>query len=281
MLVRFFQVIKSPTPYPTDQATMEQTTYEQAQSFLSPYLPPSNTPGTLPHVTLTFAQSLDGCIGLSSSDDKNKNKPIALSGPESLTMTHILRNAHDAIMVGIGTVMADDPSLTVRHVPELDAHGRKVEIKQPRPVVVDPHLKIPLECKVMKHPRGKPIVFAKGGCDLDKKSALESFGCHVVVINSQRETRLEFPEIFRILFVDFEIKSVMVEGGASVISSLLDDCLTGTFKPDALVVTIAPRLLGASGVRPGLSLTGMGEGLGLTDVRWQQFGKDIVLAARP
>jgi len=74
-----------------------------------------------PLVTLSYAQSLDGCIAA------RPGQPLAVSGPLSLTLTHQLRAAHDAILVGIGTVLADNPRLTVR----------LVEGQHPQPVVVD------------------------------------------------------------------------------------------------------------------------------------------------
>ena len=61
-------------------------------------------------MTLTYAQSLDGCISAA------RGAPLRLSGEESMMMTHKIRGMHDAIMVGIGTVLADNPSLTVRLV---------------------------------------------------------------------------------------------------------------------------------------------------------------------
>ena len=68
----------------------------------------SATAATLPFVTLAYAQSLDGSIA------GETGKPLRLSGSESMHMTHLLRAWHDSILVGVGTVVADDPSLTVR-----------------------------------------------------------------------------------------------------------------------------------------------------------------------
>ena len=82
-----------------------------------------------PFVTLSYAQSLDGCIAA------KRGQPLALSGPQSLTLTHQLRSAHDAIMVGIGTLLADNPRLTVR----------LVEGRDPQPVVLDSRLRFPSE----------------------------------------------------------------------------------------------------------------------------------------
>ncbi|HEX9595492.1 MAG TPA: RibD family protein, partial [Anaerolineales bacterium] len=81
-----------------------------------------------PTVTLSYAQSLDGSIAL------HRGEPLTLSGPESMAMTHRLRAAHDAILVGIGTVISDDPQLNVR----------LVEGRNPQVVVLDSRLRLPL-----------------------------------------------------------------------------------------------------------------------------------------
>lgn len=93
---------------------------DDARGFLQPYLPPPlpspdsyepvsvTTASPYPHVTLTYAQSLDGAIAAAPGVQ------TALSGPESKAMTHYLRSQHDGILVGIGTAMADNPSLNCR-----------------------------------------------------------------------------------------------------------------------------------------------------------------------
>lgn len=90
------------------------------RDFLNPYLPPPlQTPDSYepvsttraspyPHVTLTYAQSLDGAIAAAPGTQ------TALSGAESKAMTHYLRSQHDGILVGVGTVLADNPSLNCR-----------------------------------------------------------------------------------------------------------------------------------------------------------------------
>ena len=80
-----------------------------------------------PFITLSYAQSLDGCIS------KDKNKSMVLSDKESMILTHQIRSIHDAILVGIGTVLSDDPQLTVR----------KVQGKNPQPIILDTNLKFP------------------------------------------------------------------------------------------------------------------------------------------
>jgi riboflavin-specific deaminase-like protein len=85
-----------------------------------------------PFVTLSFAQSLDGCVA------RERGQPYALSSRESLVMTHRLRAMHAGILVGVGTVLADNPALTVR----------LCDGASPRPVVLDSTLRTPPSAKV-------------------------------------------------------------------------------------------------------------------------------------
>ncbi len=93
-----------------------------------------NRPGR-PLVTLSYAQDLDGSIA------KRRGEPTSISGPESLEFTHRLRAAHDAILVGIGTVISDDPQLNVRF-----AKGNDPQI-----VVLDSQLRLPLQSKLLEN----------------------------------------------------------------------------------------------------------------------------------
>src|SRR4029079_19395558 len=93
----------------------------------------ARTPRTdRPFVTLAYAQSVAGSIAL------EPGRPFALSGPESMRLTHALRAAHDGILIGIGTLLSDDPRLTVR----------LVQGKSPQPVVVDSQLRTPLQARL-------------------------------------------------------------------------------------------------------------------------------------
>ncbi len=93
--------------------------------------------GQRPFVTLTYAQSLDGSIA------GEGNRPLSLSCESALALTHELRAAHDAILVGIGTVLADNPRLNVRLVNGED----------PRPIVVDSRLRIPRNVNLLESGR--------------------------------------------------------------------------------------------------------------------------------
>ncbi|MCB0123506.1 MAG: GTP cyclohydrolase II, partial [Caldilineaceae bacterium] len=99
----------------------------------------------LPFVTLSYAQSLDGSIAAADGT------PLRISGERAMTLTHMLRAAHDAILVGVGTVLADDPQLTVRLVAGSD----------PQPILLDTHLRTPVTARCLRNPRPPWLVTAK------------------------------------------------------------------------------------------------------------------------
>src|SRR5512143_3069618 len=116
-----------------------------------------------PRVTLTYAQSLDGSIAARSG------MPLPLSGTESMQYTHQLRAAHEAILVGIGTVLSDDPRLNVR----LTAGA------SPRPIILDSELRCPIDARCLEASR-RPIVVANDGADDVRWRALEAQGVRVL-----------------------------------------------------------------------------------------------------
>jgi len=103
----------------------------------------SNNNSLYPEVTLTYAQTLDGFIS-----GKPNTPPLLISGKESMLMTHCLRNKHDGIMVGIGTVLNDNPQLNVRQLAGFNDGGL---VKNPQPIILDSKLRFPLDCKLLNN----------------------------------------------------------------------------------------------------------------------------------
>lgn len=174
-----------------------------------------------PLVTLSYAQSLDGCLTL------HAGQPSPVSGAESMRLTHRLRVAHDAILVGIGTVLADDPRLTAR------VEGAC----QPQPVVLDSRLRFPVSARLLAHPRG-PWLATTQGADAARAAELEAAGATVLPLPAGPEGRVSLGALLGELGAR-QITSVMVEGGAGVITAFLRAGLA-----DVMVVTIAPVLAG-------------------------------------
>jgi len=178
-----------------------------------------------PLVTLSYAQSLDGSL------TAQRGQPTALSGPQAMQLTHRLRAAHDAILVGIGTLLSDDPRLTVR----------LVEGRNPQPVVLDGQLRFPLQAKLLQ---GEPLPWtATHQRPIDpeahqrKKAALVARGARLLEIPPDENNGLSLPALLAKL-ANMGINSLMVEGGSRVITSFLTSRLA-----DRFVITIAPLFL--------------------------------------
>jgi riboflavin-specific deaminase-like protein len=174
-----------------------------------------------PFVTLTYAQSIDGSIAA------QPGKQTHISGPETKRLTHQLRSMHDAILIGIGTVLADDPKLTARR-----ANGRN-----PQPVILDTNARFPLNAQLLHHPTHRPWIIT-GKAHPDAIAALEQAGARVHCLSASSE---DHPDLIRLLdWLGAErIVSLMVEGGAKVITSFLRARLV-----DQLILTIGPTLMG-------------------------------------
>lgn len=208
-----------------------------------------------PFVTLSYAQSLDGCISA------RPGEPLALSGQRSLRLTHQLRASHDAILVGIGTVFSDNPRLTVRLVNGSD----------PRPVVLDSFLRIPLECNIFSDISREPIIVTGDRADEEKLKSLRRKGALVVKVSSNRDGLLNLSEMLAIL-ANLSINSLMVEGGARIITSFLRDKL-----PDFIVLTLAPILVGGLRAVSDLGETDPRNFLRLRNPGHRWMGKDLIL----
>ncbi len=207
-----------------------------------------------PVVTLSYAQSLDGSIAA------RRGFPLALSGPESLTLTHRLRSLHDAILVGIGTVLADDPRLTVR----------LVEGSDPQPVVVDSQLRLPLESRLMQNQR-PPWVATREPVNGEKRAILETAGASLLCCPADPSGRVNLPALLKILY-QRGIHSLMVEGGSAIITAFLSQNLV-----DYLVLTVAPVFVGGLPVVDGSVQEQPGK---FHKMRWfgvTRLGEDLIL----
>ncbi|CAI6312755.1 unnamed protein product [Periconia digitata] len=252
-------------------------------SSIDLYIPPSSTSSqstpTKPFVTLTYATSLDSSLALSPGVQ------TALSGPESKAMTHHLRSRHDAILIGCGTAIADDPSLNCR-IEGVGGYGGKGLEGQPRPIVLDPRGRwdVNHESKVVKlaaEGRGKaPWVFTLGEVGHERNHILEDVGGQFVRIGGGDV--LEWDDILRVL-AEKGLKSVMIEGGGHVINSLLSPKTAHLV--DTVIITLAPTWLGKGGVAviPDERRDEQGTKLAvgrLKDVKWVPLGEDVVLCGR-
>ncbi|HUN21573.1 MAG TPA: RibD family protein [Anaerolineales bacterium] len=204
-----------------------------------------------PWVTLSYAQSLDGCIAPLS------RQPLMISGKESLVLTHRLRAAHQAILVGIGTVLSDDPRLTVRLAPGT----------HPQPVILDSFLRVPLNCKLLTQSR--PWLITTEQADIIRREQLRDMGAQVIVANRNGHGQVDLADALQQM-ARRGVRSVMVEGGSTVLTSFLQSGLI-----DHLVVTVAPLVLG--GLR---AVNALSTPLPLQSPHWERFGNDWVFWGR-
>ncbi|MDQ7784753.1 MAG: RibD family protein [Desulfomonilaceae bacterium] len=173
-------------------------------------------------MTLSYAQSLDGSISARPGES------LALSGEESLKLTHRLRAEHDAILVGIGTVLSDDPRLNVR----------LVSGENPRPVVVDSRLRLPLGSRLMTQESMRPWIFTRQEPDVNRREALEEAGATVITVPSNARGQVNLQAMLGKL-ADMGISSLMVEGGSRIITNFLYERLA-----NYIVLTVAPVFVG-------------------------------------
>lgn len=207
-----------------------------------------------PLVGLCYAQSLDGCLAA------QPGQPTCLSGPQSSRLTHQLRAAQDAILVGVGTVIADDPQLTVRLVPG----------PNPQPVILDSRLRTPLPARLVQQAARPVWIATTAAAEPEKKAALERAGAQLLVLPADEAGRVSLRALLQELAAR-GVRSLMVEGGAQVLTSFLAQGLA-----DWVSITIAPVILGGL-VAMGPDLTTAHR---LTDLHVQQLGEDIVVFGR-
>jgi len=215
-----------------------------------------------PLVGLCYAQSLDGCL------TDQPGSPLALSGPQSSELTHRLRASFDGILVGIGTLLADDPELTVRLVA-----GR-----HPQPIILDSHLRTPLEARLLRSNRQapRPWIAAEDPPDPTRSSQLRAAGAQLIPLPSNPKG-LDLVRLLELLPA-MGIHSLMVEGGAQVITSFLSQGLA-----DFAVITLSPCFLGGLPViTPGGLAAGAGQASypRLHQAGCQAIGEDWMLWGR-
>jgi len=215
-----------------------------------------------PFVTLKTAMTLDGKIATHTGDSR------WISSEAAREYVHRLRNLHDAIMVGIGTVLADDPQLNTR----LNIEERR----DPLRVILDPDLQLPLDSKIVVSSREQAtLVFANRTGDPERIKVLEERGVEVYSLEGEGPV-LELDLVLKELG-QRGICSLLLEGGAEINAAMLEKRLV-----DKLIWVIAPKIIGGKAAPgpvagPGRQL--MSEALRLDDVQMEKLGPDFILTA--
>jgi GTP cyclohydrolase II len=214
------------------------------------------TPATRPYVVLKYAQTLDGRIATRTGDSK------WISGESERRTSHALRAACDAVLVGIRTVLADDPLLTVRLVPGVS----------PLRVVLDSTLRIPRDAAVLGD-AAPTLVMTTARSAAERRRELQSRGVGVRVVAPDPVCGVDLAEALAVLR-ESGVRSLLVEGGGAVITSFLRGRLA-----DRVVVGIAPRILGTGTEAVGdLSVARVSEGLRLGARSVHALGEDLLVA---
>ncbi len=210
-----------------------------------------------PVVTLSYAQSLDGCSAAIA------DRPLALSGDQSLRLTHRLRASHDAILVGIRTVFADNPRLTVR----------LAEGNNPQPIILDSRLRLPIDARLLSHPDRNVWIATTKLADPERANRLEAQGAKIIRVAANPLGQVDLEALLCRLRA-LNIHSLMVEGGARVITQFMQRELA-----DRLVITVAPVVVG--GVRTVGQMPSLGPHLRLKTPYYTRLGPDMIIWGTP
>lgn len=209
-----------------------------------------------PYVVLKYAQTLDGRIATHTGDSK------WISGEAERRTSHALRAACDAVLVGIGTVLADDPQLTVRLVPGAS----------PLRIVLDTTLRLPTDAQILAD-AAPTLVVTTERSDASRRKALQARGVAVHVLDAEPPWGVDLEATLQLLRAR-GVRALLVEGGRAVITSFLRERLA-----DRLIVGIAPTILGAGTDAVGdLETASVAEGLRLRGRAVHAVGDDVLIA---
>lgn len=213
-----------------------------------------------PYVTMKSAMTMDGKTAAKSGDSR------WITSESSRKLVHRLRASVDAVMTGSGTLLADDPQLTVRM-----ASG-----KNPIRIVVDSSLKTPVNCRLMSEAEKVPVIIATISSDSSKISALKEKGAEVMICSGTKG-RVDLGDLMKRLGAR-GIQSILLEGGERLCAAMLRQRLV-----DRFLLFYAPRILGGEGkglfAGPGPLL--MKDSLPLFIKKVSRVGNDILVEAYP
>lgn len=212
----------------------------------------------IPFVTAKFACSLDGKIATVAGESR------WISCEEARHFTHELRDISDAIMVGVGTVLADNPSLTTR----LEFAG-----KNPVRVVVDSLAKTPPDSKIICDGQAETIIAVTENAPAEKISALKNRGAQIITAGNAARVDLK---ILMSELAEREITSVLVEGGGTLHFSLLEAGLV-----DKIFAFVAPKIIGGKNALTAVAGAGfekLSDAVALKNVNLEKIGADILIS---
>ncbi|HKH99007.1 MAG TPA: bifunctional diaminohydroxyphosphoribosylaminopyrimidine deaminase/5-amino-6-(5-phosphoribosylamino)uracil reductase RibD [Candidatus Sulfotelmatobacter sp.] len=234
---------------------------------------------TTPLVTLKSAMTLDGKIAPPPAATPSHSTPQAggfsghwITGEAARAHVHELRHQHDAILAGVGTILADNPLLTDR-----SGHPRRRPLIR---VILDSRLRLPLESQLVEsiarerggsNPSNDVLVFCTSAT-AQKKAQLEQLGIRVEMLpDTAPDHRPDLPAVLRRLG-ELQITSVMIEGGSSVNGTALAANVV-----DKVFLYYAPRILASAGAIPFASGAGFLNAAQVKQVHLHRFGEDFAV----
>ena len=216
-----------------------------------------------PLVTLKLGTSLDGRIATASGESQ------WITGPPARERAHAMRASHDAIMVGTGTVVADNPQLTCR-LPGLSQ-------RSPVRVVIDRHLRVPQTARLIAEARCVPTwVLALRSADPVRRAAFLDSGVTLIDVASDAEGQIDLAAALAVLG-ERGVTRLLVEGGAKLAASLFRAGLV-----DRLAWVHAPLLIGGDGIPAigGFGLAELADAPGFKRVSMESVGADVLTIFR-
>jgi diaminohydroxyphosphoribosylaminopyrimidine deaminase/5-amino-6-(5-phosphoribosylamino)uracil reductase len=216
-----------------------------------------------PLVTFKLATSLDGRIAIASGESQ------WITGPPARERAHALRASHDAIMVGTGTVVADDPQLTCR----LPGLGHRSPVR----VVIDRHLRIPLAARIIADAHRVPTwVLTLRSADPGRRAAFLANGVTLIDVNDDGEEQIDLAAALAVLG-ERGITRLLVEGGARLAAAFFRARLV-----DRLVWVHAPLVIGGDGIPAiaGFDLAALADARAFERLSTETIGDDVLTTFR-
>lgn len=213
-----------------------------------------------PFVTMKYAMTMDGKIACYTGKSK------WITGEAARNNVHRERLKHSAIMIGIGTVLADDPMLTCRL-----ENGR-----DPIRIICDTHLRIPLDCNIVKTAKEVTTIIATSSGNAEKRRALCELSCNTIVVG-EKNGHIDLNELMTELS-SLEINSILLEGGGELNWSMLNAGFVNKIQ-----TYIAPKIFGGENAKSPVSGIGFAfpdEAAILYDTKIKRIGEDILIESR-
>ncbi len=214
----------------------------------------------MPFVIVKVAQSIDGKIAANTGDSK------WISSPQSRRYVHQLRGRVDAIMIGANTVMKDNPLLTVRNQAKI--------LKQPVKIIVDSGLRIPINAKIFSgESPAKVIIATTKKAPKIKIPKLKKIGAEILILKD-KNGKIDLRQLMKEL-AKRAITSVLVEGGGTLIGSLVDAKLI-----DKYLFFISPKIIGGKDAITSVEGSGVdkiSQAASLKNIKYKKFDKDLLI----